>query len=509
MNARTLMVQGTASSVGKSLIVTAFCRILRNCGMSVAPFKAQNMALNSFVTPDGFEIGRAQAVQAEAAGIPPAVEMNPILLKPEPGMRSQVVVMGRPVASMSFRDYHAMRPELVRVIHDALARLRAAHDFVVIEGAGSPAEINLRSQDLVNMHVAREADAPVVLAGDIDRGGVFAQFVGTLDLLEPADRGRVAAFLINKFRGDATLLGPGIEYLEERFGIPMLGVAPFIADLKIADEDSVALENRRGRRAANGDLDIAVIQLPHISNYDDFLPLEHERGVCVRFVRRGDEIGAPDLLIIPGTKSTVADLAWMRASGLADAVVARARRREPVIGICGGCQMLGRRIDDPYGVESAVESTPALGLLPIATRFAREKRTAQVRARAIAPSVFTGMSPEDIGEISGYEIHMGGIERDAGAAPCFEILRRNSAAVNAADGAIAGRADTVAGTMIHGIFDNDRLRARMLAWLGSRRGDAAPAFASPFSRDAEYDRLASVVRENINWPLFERIAGLA
>ncbi len=508
MTGRVLMVQGTGSSVGKSLIAAAFCRILRARGMSVAPFKAQNMALNSFVTPDGFEIGRAQAVQAEAAGIAPAVEMNPILLKPEPGMRSQVVVMGRPVASMSFRDYHLMRPELVRVIHDALAHLRAAHDFVVIEGAGSPAEINLRSQDLVNMHVAREADAPVILIGDIDRGGVFAQFVGTMDLLEPADRVRVAAFLINKFRGEAALLAPGIEYLEQRFGIPMLGVAPFIANLKIADEDSAALENRRGRRASHDDLDIAVIQLPHISNYDDFLPLEHEPGVCVRFIQRGEEIGAPDLLVIPGTKSTVADLAWLRASGLADAIVNRARLGAPVIGICGGCQMLGRRIDDPYAVESTVESAPALGLLPLATRFAREKRTAQVRGRAIAPSVFTGMSTEDVGDISGYEIHMGGIERDAGSPPCFQVLRLNSAA-EAEDGAIAGDGAAVAGTMIHGIFDNDRLRARMLAWLRYRRGIPAPAVKTPFSRDDEYDRLASVVRENINWSLFERIAGLA
>ena len=508
MTARTLMVQGTASSVGKSLIAAAFCRILRQLGLRVAPFKAQNMALNSFVTADGAEIGRAQAVQAEAARIAPTADMNPILLKPEPGMRAQVVVMGRPVASLSFRDYHKMRPELTRVIRDSLERLRAAHDFVVIEGAGSPAEINLRSHDIVNMHVAREAGAPVALVGDIDRGGVFAQFVGTIDLLEPADRARVAAFLINKFRGDAALLAPGIEYLERRFAIPMLGVVPYLPHLRIADEDSVALEDRRGRRARAGELDIAAIRLPHISNYDDLLPLEHEAGVCVRFVAEARELGRPDLVVIPGTKSTVADLEWLRRTGLASLLAERGRRAEPMVGICGGCQMLGGRIDDPFGVESPIRSAPGLGLLPIATRFEREKRTAQIRARVAAPSPFNGMAPVGDDEIAGYEIHMGATERDAGAAAAFEIRVRNGAAVADGDGAVGSSAGVVAGTMIHGIFDNDRMRAGMLAWLWRRRGLDAPA-AAGVSRGAEYDRLASAVRENINWELFTRIAGLA
>ncbi len=507
MTARTLMVQGTASSVGKSLMVAAFCRILRQLGLRVAPFKAQNMALNSFVTPDGAEIGRAQAVQAEAAGIAPTADMNPILLKPEPGLRSQVVVMGRPVANLSFRDYHAMRPELTRVIGEALARLRASYDFVVIEGAGSPAEINLRAHDIVNMHVAREAGAPVVLVGDIDRGGVFAQFVGTIDLLEPDDRARVAAFLINKFRGEAALLAPGIEYLERRFGIPMLGVVPYLPRLRIADEDSVALETRRGRRAGADELEIAVVSLPHISNYDDLLPLEHDAGVCVRFIEDADELGRPDLVVIPGTKSTVADLEWMRRAGFARLLEERARRAEPILGICGGCQMLGRTIEDPLGVESPIASVAGLGLLPIATRFGREKRTAQVRARAAAPSPFIGMAPGS-DEIAGYEIHMGAIRRDAEASAPFKIFARNGQAADADDGAIGGRAGTVAGTMIHGIFDNARPRAQMIAWLRARRGLEPTAANSGVAREAEYDRLATAVRECIDWKKFARIAGL-
>src|ERR1700693_1016954 len=387
--ARTLMVQGTASSVGKSLIVAALCRIFHREGLSVAPFKAQNMALNSFVTPDGGEIGRAQAVQAEAAGIEPRVEMNPILLKPEGGMRSQVVVRGKPLGRMPWSEYQQLKPEFVRIVADSLHSLRAKHDLIIIEGAGSPAEINLAGQDLVNMHVAAEAEAPVLLVGDIDRGGVFAHLVGTMELLAPADRERVAGFLINKFRGDPALLATGLEFLRERFRIPVLGVIPYIERLRIADEDSVALEDRRNRRAdGSGQIDIGVVRLPRISNYDDFLALGHGDRVTVRFVEEAGEIGAADLAIIPGSKSTVADLEWLIESGFARAIVARAHEGGLVAGICGGCQMLGERIDDPHRVESDEASVRGLGLLPIVTRFAKTKVTAQVRARVEAPSVF-------------------------------------------------------------------------------------------------------------------------
>ncbi len=507
MLAHTLMVQGTASSVGKSLIVTALCRLFRQRGYRVAPFKAQNMALNSFVTPDGFEIGRAQAVQAEAAGIAPSVEMNPILLKPEGDTRSQVVLMGRPTGSFSFSEYHQRKPEMIQTIAACLARLRESYDIVVIEGAGSPAEINLASHDIVNMHVAEAAAAPVILVGDIDRGGVFAQFVGTIDLLEPAQRARVAAFLINKFRGDVTLLKPGLDYLEQRFGIPVLGVVPLVPRLRIADEDSVALEDRRSRPFASpSQIEIAVIRLPHISNYDDFLALEHESGVIVRFVEAPAELAHPDLVVIPGSKSTVADLEWMRGNGFADAIVARARRREPIVGICGGCQMLGKAIEDPHAIESPTRIAAGLNLLPIVTHFGPEKRTAQVRARVAQPSILSGDINAGM-EISGYEIHMGRIERVGAADAPFNIIARNGAAHEAFDGAV-GSDGAVAGTMLHGIFENDALRAGLIRSLARRKGVDVPAGPPVASRDDEYDRLAEAVRSNINWGLIERIVGL-
>ncbi len=437
--APALMIQGSASSVGKSLLVTALCRIFRQQGLRVAPFKAQNMALNSFVTPDGKEIGRAQAVQAEASRIAPCVEMNPILLKPEGNGRSQLVMMGKPVGSIRFGDGDDRQPELRAVIADSLRRLRESYELVVIEGAGSPAEINLKARDIVNMHVARLADAPVILVGDIDRGGVFAQFVGTMELLEPDERARVAALAINKFRGDIALLQPGVDLIVERLKVPMLGVIPYIERLRIADEDSVALEERRYRRRGSAtELDIAVVRLPRISNYDDFQPLEHEPEVVVRFVETPGELSGADLVILPGSKSTAADLAWLRTSGIGEAIVERARRGEPVLGICGGCQMLGQALDDPDGVESPVRVTPGLGVLAIRTRFAREKLTAQVSARVFGDSFLTGRASGE--ELEAYEIHMGMIEPVGEIVGAFRILSRNGQAVSAFDGAMVAEA---------------------------------------------------------------------
>ncbi len=509
--ARTLMVQGTASSVGKSLIVAALCRIFHREGLSVAPFKAQNMALNSFVTPDGGEIGRAQAVQAEAAGIEPCVEMNPILLKPEGGMRSQVIVLGKPRGRMTWSEYQQLKPEFVRIIVDSLSRLRARHDLIVIEGAGSPAEVNLAAQDIVNMHVAAEAEAPVLLVGDIDRGGVFAHLTGTMELLAPADHARVAGFLINKFRGDPALLTPGLEFLRARFGIPVLGVIPYVERLRIADEDSVALEDRRNRRppksSQSGQIDIAVVRLPRISNYDDFLALEHEDGVTVRFVEEAGEIGGADLAIIPGSKSTVADLGWLIERGFARQIVARAREGGLVAGICGGCQMLGERIDDPHRVESDEASACGLGLLPIVTRFAKTKLTAQVRARVETPSILSGATVV-ADAISAYEIHMGDVERAAEIAAPFRIVTRNGAPVDMLDGAI-NREGTVAGTMLHGIFENDALRAAFIGTLRRRKGLTARGETRPVaSREAEYDRLADAVAGSVDLPMLRKIAGL-
>ncbi|MGZ6185612.1 MAG: cobyric acid synthase [Candidatus Binataceae bacterium] len=502
------MVQGTASSVGKTLIVAALCRIFHREGLSVAPFKAQNMALNSFVTSDGGEIGRAQAVQAEAAGIDPRVEMNPILLKPEGGMRSQVVVLGKPLGRMTWSEYQQLKPEFVRIVADSLHSLRAKHDLIIIEGAGSPAEINLAGQDLVNMHVAAEAEAPVLLVGDIDRGGVFAHLVGTMELLAPADRERVAGFLINKFRGDVALLAPGLEFLRERFRVPVLGVIPYLERLRIADEDSVALEDRRNRRATGlGQIDIAVIKLPRISNYDDFLALEHEDDVTVRFVEEPREMAGADLAIIPGSKSTIADLGWLHESGFALAIVDRAREGGLIAGICGGCQMLGEGIDDPHRVESDEASARGLGLLPIVTRFAKTKLTAQVRVRVKSSSILSGAGIV-ADEISAYEIHMGNVERTAGSSAPFRIVSRNGAPADTLDGAI-NRDGSVAGTMLHGIFENDALRAAFLGALRRRKGLAAHGETRPVaSREAEYDRLASAVADGVDLPMLRKIAGL-
>ncbi len=507
--APAIMVQGTASSVGKSLVVTALCRLFHKQGLRVLPFKSQNMALNSYVTPEGAEIGRAQAVQAEAAGVPPHVDMNPILLKPEGEARSQVVVMGRPIGSMGAVEYHRKKPELRGVIAACLQRLRRSCDLLVIEGAGSPAEINLRAQDIVNMHVARAADARVLLVGDIDRGGVFAALVGTLELLEPEDRLRIAGFLINKFRGDRALLDPGLEFLTRRTGVPVLGVLPYLPALRIADEDSLSLDHRRLRRvAAAGELDVAVVRLPRIANFDDFDPLDQEPGVALRFVETADSLAGADLVIVPGSKSTAADLAWLRRSGMAEAITARARRGQPVLGICGGCQMLGVSIEDPDAVESPEPTVSGLGLLPIRTRFRRDKVTAQVKAHpATACFLSEGLAPTT--ELRGYEIHMGLVEPAAGGRRYpFDIVERNARALEIPDGAVSAEGRVV-GTMIHGLFENDRLRAAMLLALRRARGLPEPA-ATPGRPDkqSEYDRLATAFREHVDLPMLERIAGL-
>jgi len=498
VTAPAIMIQGTASSVGKSVLVTALCRYFARAGVRVAPFKSQNMALNAAVTPDGLEIGRAQAIQADAAGLASAVEMNPILIKPEGDARSQIVVRGRPYASMSATEYHAHKPMLQGVIADCLATLRAHYDLIVIEGAGSPAEINLKDRDIVNMHVARVADAPVLLVGDIDRGGVFAAFVGTLALLEADERARIAGLVINKFRGDRRLLDPGLDDLTLRTGKPVLGVLPHLPRLRIADEDSLALDDRRADRGAGAgacDLAIAVVRLPRISNHDDVEPLEHEPGVVVRFTDDPAVVRAADLAILPGSKSTASDLAWLRATGLARAIELRATAGAPVLGICGGCQMLGESIADPDGVESRTPILAGLGLLPIRTRFARTKTTAQVRARPRAPSFLT----RGVTELTGYEIHMGDVAPTTTAPQPFEIVAQNGAPAARGDGALS-LDGAVVGTMLHGLLDNDPVRSSLLAELRRRRGlDAAPAATSTrAARLTEYDRLADAIDAHLD-----------
>ena len=500
--AKALMLQGTASSVGKSLLCAGVCRLLKQEGYRVAPFKAQNMSLNSFATPEGLEIGRAQAVQAAAAGVAPHVDMNPILLKPEADSRSQVVVLGKPAGTSSARDYFSRKLDLWPVVAAALDRLRARYDVVVIEGAGSPAEVNLRSREIVNMRVAKHAQAPVLLVGDIDRGGVMAALVGTLDLLLPDERELVKGLIVNRFRGDVTLFRDGVTFLEERTGLPVLGVVPFIRDLRVADEDSVALDDRRGiGRATGAGVDVAVIRLPHISNFDEFAPFDAEPAVELRYVEGADDLGWPDVLILPGTKATMADLAWLRETRLAERVVGLASSGAAVIGICGGYQMLGRRILDPLRVESAAAEMDGLGLLPVETTFAAEKTTVQVRGQVAAEDGPLGRAGGS--DVVAYEIHMGQSRVVDGPAEAAFVLEGERP-----DGQARGN---VLGTYLHGVFDNAPVRRALLAWAAERKGLPAGALdhgSGELDAEAEFDRLAGVLREALDLKALWRIAGL-
>ncbi len=498
MKGRILMVQGTMSHVGKSVLVAALCRILRQDGLRVAPFKAQNMALNSFVTPDGCEIGRAQAVQAEAAGVEPQAEMNPILLKPEADHRSQVVVMGRPVGSFTAKEYHEMKPRLLPVVLDALERLRSTFDVVVVEGAGSPVEVNLRAHDLANMGLAVRVGAPVLLVGDIDRGGVFAQLIGTLELLEPQERFLVKGLIINKFRGDKSLLSPGLQFLEQRAGIPVAGVIPYWEELALPAEDSVALEGVAQKRR-HGVLDVAVVRLPHISNFDDVDPLGGEPGVGIRFVRAGEELAQPDLILVPGSKTTMADLAFLRTSGLAQAIIMAAAQGSAVVGICGGFQMLGLEIVDPDHVESEQPYATGLGLLPVVTIFQRNKITNQVEGEVVCDyGLLAGCRGLPF---KGYEIHIGSSARLGVEAP-FVLLRRSGEGCQVAEGALGGNG-WILGTYVHGIFANDDLRRRILSNLALRKGVTLPKVKA--LRQDPHDRWAAVVRAHLDMGLIYRL----
>jgi len=497
--AKTLMIQGTSSSAGKSVLVTALCRIFRQDGWRVAPFKAQNMALNSFVTEEGGEMGRAQVVQAEAAGIKPSVDMNPVLLKPEADSRCQVIVQGKVAATISADNYYRFTPSLLEVVESSLRRLRAAYDVVVIEGAGSPAEINLKDREIANMRVARLAQAPVLLVGDIDRGGVFASLVGTLELLAEEERDYVKGFIINKFRGEPKLLQPALEFLEQRTSKPVLGVVPYFRGISIAQEDSVYLDERLESQPSD-DLDIAVIRLPHISNYDDFDPLE-EDGCRVRYVISPGELGNPHLIILPGTKSTISDLQYLRRFGLADEVLRRAKAGTPVIGICGGYQILGRSILDTQGVESAKEGDFGLGLLDVVTSFAAEKSTRQVKAKVVADrGLLSGMKGR---EVVGYEIHMGQTS-GAEATGCFQVFETPQGAVDYCDGTLNAEG-TVLGTYMHGLFHNFGFRQALLANLRRRWGLAERRAGNMAGKEPQYDRLAALVRHSLDMAAVYRI----
>lgn len=495
-------------------MVAALCRIFKQDGYKVAPFKAQNMALNSFVTSDNLEIGRAQAMQAQAAGVDVTVEMNPVLIKPEADAFAQIVVMGKPWARLPAGEYMRRRNELWKIVTRALDSLRAKYDVVVIEGAGSPAELNLRRGDLVNMAIANYANAPVLLVGDIDRGGIFAQLIGTHILLDEPERARIKGFIVNKFRGEPRLFEDGIKILEERSGVPVVGVIPFVRDLQIADEDSVVLDEIQDEGRRTNDLrpssavlrralDIVVIRVPHMSNFDDFDPLRAEADVSVRFVDRVENLGQPDLIILPGTKTTIADLEFLRERGLADCIKEFARAGKPVIGVCGGYQMLGAKILDPLHVESIKPEIDGLGLLPVVTTFDSEKQTVRARGNIVANR---GLFAETRGlDVIGYEIHMGRtfVEGET----LLHVTSRGDATVNAFDGAMDA-SGWIAGTYFHGLFDNDGLRHALLANLAARK-NLARTGNSRFDRDAEYDRLAHVARTNLNLDAIYHIAGLA
>src|SRR5215213_5384581 len=430
------MVLGTASDAGKSLSVAALCRILRQDGFDVAPFKAQNMALNSFATREGHEIGRAQAVQAEAARVEPHVDMNPILLKPSSEVGSQIVLNGKVLGNYSGADYYRLRPQLLDAVSAAYRRLAAQHEVIVLEGAGSPVEMNLKDRDVVNMKMAEISDAVCLLVTDIDRGGVFASLVGTYALLEPHERARFCGFLVNKFRGDVSLFAPGIDYLEGRLSQPCLGVIPYLRDHGIDDEDSVSLERRAVRPPDGGEerLCVCVVALPYLSNFTDFTALENLAGVVVYYARRPEEARSADVLILPGSKNTISDLLWLRANGWEHAVRTHAAAGRPLAGICGGFQMLGREVRDPHRTEGDVESVPGLNLLNVTTVLAREKVTRQATARLLDRARFVDDESDPL--FSGYEIHLGETTLGDGVRPLFR-LERLGGEVGRGDGAIS------------------------------------------------------------------------
>ena len=538
--AKCIMVQGTMSGAGKSLLVTALCRIFSQDGYRTVPFKSQNMALNSYVTADGLEIGRAQAVQAEASGVPCDVRMNPILLKPDSDMGSQLIVNGRVRGHYSAADYFKMKRSLIPEILSAYQSLADENDIVVIEGAGSPAEINLKQDDIVNMGLAKLVDAPVLLAGDIDRGGVFAQLYGTIALLPDDEKKRMIGTVINKFRGDVSLLRPGLSQLEELTGVPVLGVVPYMK-VDIDDEDS--LSPRLEKKEAGRDIDIAVVRLPHISNFTDFAPLEEAASVGIRYITRAPELGEPDLIILPGTKNTMEDLAWLQRTGLSEAIKRLAAEKSAVLGVCGGFQMLGERLSDPFGVEHG-GSMEGLGLLPCETVFAREKIRRRTKATGEA-GPFKGIT------IEGYEIHMGetymtgesasfvpgaGILRKPMSGPGIPenpvpgagILQKPMSGPGIPENPVAGKGASesprpaggaspfcrladgrtdgaavghVFGTYLHGLFDAGRPAEALIAYLAGRKGISLEKSAitpRTLYRQRQYDLLADTVRKSLD-----------
>lgn len=503
--AKVIMIQGTMSNVGKSLLVAGLCRILKQDGYKAAPFKSQNMALNSYITRDNLEMGRAQVVQAEAAGIEPVVEMNPILLKPTTDVGSQVIVKGEVTGNMRAEEYFKKKKEYIPVIKEAYDKLSADMDVIVIEGAGSPAEINLKENDIVNMGLAKLVDAPVLLVGDIDRGGVFAQLVGTIQLLDEEEQNRIKGVIINKFRGDRKLLEPGLAMLEDKCGKPVLGVVPY-ADVHLDDEDS--LTEVFHQKSYGEGIDIAVIKLPKVSNFTDFQALAFEPMVSLRYVTSLSELGKPDVIILPGTKNTIADMRWLRESGLEGGIlrlvkgVGGHKDTPVVVGICGGYQMLGKRIEDEQQVEGG-RSVPGMHLLPIVTHFEAEKTRTRVTGKTFfLEGMFQTLSDK---KISGYEIHMGRTEKEGPSVMALSYEQEGT--YQKADGCYQ---DLVFGTYVHGLFDEDEFRRAFVKMICERKGisyEKQTAVTYKEYKEQQYDKLADILRDSLDMEEIYRILG--
>lgn len=496
--AGSIMVQGTASSVGKSLICAGLCRIFKQDGYKVVPFKSQNMALNSYITKDGSEMGRAQVMQAEAAGVEPSVEMNPILIKPIENQGAQVIINGVVHGNVNTENYNYSKPELAAMLKPIYDGLAEKNDIVVIEGAGSPVEINLRDKDIVNMGMAEIADAPVVIVGDIDRGGIFASLAGTMLLLTDQERARVKGVIINKFRGDINLFASGIKMLEDIIKVPVLGVLPYIK-LNLDDEDGIS-DERFGRKYSDGkaDIDIAVVRFPHISNYTDFNALENIPGVIVRYVDSSDQFGKPDLIILPGSKNTIGDLLAIRKAGIEQHIKKLHSDGVPILGVCGGYQMLGREIVDPYGIEAQVPVIDGIGLLDMKTIFQKEKVTTQVQAVVTGGNgILDGLKGTTV---DGYEIHMGVTEFSESCLPFLTIDKVLGESCLLLDG-VSNLDSNVFGTYIHGIFDSGDFTVGLINNLRKRKGlDAIDYNSMSYKefKEVEYNRLAEMLRTNLD-----------
>ncbi|RBP68932.1 adenosylcobyric acid synthase (glutamine-hydrolysing) [Alkalibaculum bacchi] len=485
MKKKNIMFQGTGSSVGKSILTAGVCRVLKDMGYHVAPFKSQNMALNSFITKDGKEMGRAQVVQAEAARIEPMVEMNPILLKPSSDVGSQVIVMGEVYQNMTATEYHKNKPKFKNIIKEAYDKLAEEYDAIVIEGAGSTAEINLRENDLVNMGMAEMVDSPVVLIGDIDRGGVFASIYGTYMLLEKEEQARMKGFVINKFRGDVKLLEPGIKMLEDKINIPCLGVIPYFT-LHIDDEDSVSL---RLSYQAKKDIVVGVLRLPHISNFTDFTPFEMDEDVEVKYIKSALDFKDIDLLIIPGSKNTIEDMVYLNNTGMTKKILEHHKKSKPIIGICGGYQILGSGIIDEGNNESSVLKTNGLGLLNTSTIISNKKRTVQVEGTID----ISFMGEKLKADVKGYEIHMG-VTKFNESHQHFVHLQEGHM-----DGAI-NQEENVLGTYLHGIFDNDKFRKFLLDNIRRQKGIETKDQTLSFEefKETQYVELGKIIKEHLD-----------